>query len=435
MAAPATVEQPSHARYGAVAFGVALAFITYIDRVAISQAAPAISRELRLTTIEMGYVFSAFGLTYALLEIPSGWLCDRIGPRKVLTRIVLWWSFFTAATGWVWNLQSLLITRLLFGAGEAGCFPGLAKSFSAWLPRSERPMAEGIKATSARWGAAFTPYLIVSLYRFFTWRETFVLFGGIGVIWAAAFYWWYRDDPAAHPGVNQAELALLADRKAELGEVTGGAPWRKFLSSRSAWALCIQWFCHYYGFYFYITWLPTYLLQARGLNLKQGALLAGLPMLSAGFGSLFCGWLAPRMAVWTGSMARTRRVLAYIAYGGASAMLLLFTSIQDPVWAMAAMSLSAFAAELSGPISWTTAMDLGGRYVGTLSAAMNMTGHFGGSVAPTLIGYILVETGYQWTIAFYCSAAIYSIGALCWMLIDPVTSLDSGQDVALRTGK
>jgi sugar phosphate permease len=187
----------------------------------------------------------------------------------------------------------------------------------------------------------------------------------------------------------------------------------------------VQWFCHYYGFYFYITWLPTYLLEARGLNLQQSAILAGMPMLAAGFGSLFCGWLAPRMAALTGSVARTRRLLAYVAYGGASAMLLLFTSIHDPFWAMGAMSLSTFAAELSGPISWVTVMDLGGRYVGTLSAAMNMCGHFGGSVAPTLIGYILVSTGYNWTVAFYGSAAIYSAGALCWMLIDPVTSLDT----------
>ena len=121
----------------------------------------------------MGYVFSAFGLTYALLEIPSGWLCDRIGPRKVLTRIVLWWSFFTAATGWAWNLPSLLVTRLLFGAGEAGCFPGLAKSFRTWLPPSERPMAEGIKATSRALGRRLHAVPTVTLYRVVSWRAAF----------------------------------------------------------------------------------------------------------------------------------------------------------------------------------------------------------------------------------------------------------------------
>src|SRR6266436_2075934 len=171
MAAPATVEQPTRARYRAVAFGVALAFITYIDRVAISQAAPAISKELGLSTMQMSYVFSAFGLTYALLEIPSGWLCDRIGPRKVLTRIVLWWSFFTAATGWVWNITSLAVTRFLFGAGEAGCFPNLTKTFTTWLPEDERVRATGIMWLSARWGGAFTPLLVAPVIVWVGWRH------------------------------------------------------------------------------------------------------------------------------------------------------------------------------------------------------------------------------------------------------------------------
>lgn len=425
MSAPLPAEQPTSARYRAVAFGVALSFITYIDRVAISQAAPAISKELGLNAIQMGYVFAVFGVTYALLEIPSGWLCDRIGPRKVLTRIVLWWSFFTAATGWAWNYPSLLATRLLFGAGEAGCFPGLAKSFRTWLPQSERAMAEGFKATAARWAAACTPFLLVKLFHYVSWRGAFSIFGAIGVAWAVAFFWWYRDDPAQHRGVNKAELKILAHDQEERARPLGATPWRSFLGSRSAWALCVQWFCHYYGFYFYITWLPTYLLKARGLSLQQGALMAGMPMLSAGVGSMFCGWLAPRLARSPGSVAWTRRLLAYCAYGGASAMLLVFTSIRDPFWAMCAMSLSAFAAEFSGPISWTTVMDLGGRHVGALSAAMNMMGHLGGSVAPATIGYILEATGYHWTIAFYASAAIYSAGAICWALIDPVTSLDT----------
>src|SRR5437667_4604395 len=201
----------THARFRAVAFGVALAFITYIDRVAISQAAPAIARDLRLSTIQMGYVFSAFGLTYALLEIPSGWLCDRIGPRKVLTRVVLWWSFFTAATGWVWNLGSLLVTRFLFGAGEAGCFPNLAKMFTNWLPQAERSRAVGVMWLSARWGGAFTPLLVVWVFSFMSWRHAFELFGVIGIFWAIWFYGWFRDNPRDHKSVNATELELLED--------------------------------------------------------------------------------------------------------------------------------------------------------------------------------------------------------------------------------
>jgi MFS family permease len=160
-----------------------LAFLSFLDRAAISQAAPAIMRDLHLNTAQMGLVFSAFGLTYALCEIPSGWLCDRFGAPRLLTRVVLWWSFFTAATGWAWSYPSLVATRLLFGAGESGCFPGLARLFRARLSPTERNSAEGIKAAAARWGAAITPVLMAALYAFFNWRMVFVLFGMVGVLW------------------------------------------------------------------------------------------------------------------------------------------------------------------------------------------------------------------------------------------------------------
>src|SRR5215831_14709906 len=229
MPAPRPSEQPTHARYKAVAFGVALSFITYIDRVAISQAAPAITKELGLTAIQMGYVFSAFGLTYALLEIPGGWLCDRIGPRKVLTRIVLWWSFFTAATGWVWNATSLVVTRALFGAGEAGCFPNLTKTFTTWLPERERVRAQGIMWLSARWGGAFTPPLVALVMSWVGWRHGFEIFGGLGVIWAILFYCWYRNNPMENPKLNAAERELLREASVNASG-HGDVPWGLFVT-------------------------------------------------------------------------------------------------------------------------------------------------------------------------------------------------------------
>ena len=160
------------------------------------------------------------------------------------------------------------------------------------------------------------------------------------------------------------------------------------------------------------------------MDMRQGAMLAGLPMLCAAAGSLTCGWMIPRVARLTGSLAKTRKWMGYVAYGGASLLLLLFTTIDDPIGAMVVMSLSAFTVELSGPVSWTTAMDLGGRYVGTLAAAMNMMGHLGGSVAPAVVGWTLAATGNNWTVTFYFSAGVYLLGVVCWMWIDPVTSLD-----------
>jgi MFS family permease len=403
---PANVRPSAGARRQVVAFGMTLAFLSYLDRACISQAAPMIVRDLHFNTIQMGYIFSAFGITYAAMEIPSGWLIDRFGPRLVLTRVVICWSFFTAATGFAWNFASMLMARLLFGAGEAGCFPGLAKTFSDWLPAEERARAEGWKASSARWGAGAAPLLMVALYASLGWRATFVLFGAIGFVWAGFFYFLFRNRP---------------DRGASIA--AGRPPWRLFLRSRSAWALCLQWFCHFYGFYFYVTWLPTYLLEARGVELKHGAILSGLPLLSAGCGCLFAGYLLPPAARRWG-IVHARRAFALVAYGGAALLLLLFTSIHDPNLAMMVMSLSSFVVELSAPVTWTTAMDLGGEWVGLLTGMMNTLGQLGGSVAPTVIGYLLAASGNNWILAFYASAALYALGGLCWLVLDPVKRLD-----------
>ncbi len=389
-----------------VAFGAALAFLSFLDRAAISQAAPAIAKDLHLNAIQMGLVFSAFGFTYAACEIPSGWLCDRFGARRLLTRVVVLWSILTAATGLVWNLPSLLVTRLLFGAGESGCFPGLARVFRTWLTPQQRNSAEGIKAASARLGAAITPVLMAVLFAYMNWRRIFALFGLVGIVWAALFHRWYRDAPAtAEPPHWDAAF------------------WRMLVSSRSVWALGIQWFCHYYGFYFYITWLPIYLYQARGLDLRHGSLAASLPLFAAGFGSLAAGWTLTALTRRLRSVSGARKLLGYAAYGGAAALLALFTWISNPVLAIAAMSLSSFAAEFSAPISWTSAMDIGGERVGTVAGFMNMLGHFGGSVAPAVTGFLLAWAGNGWHIAFWTSAAIYAAGGICWLFIDPVTPL------------
>ncbi len=419
--------RPSRERLKVVGFGLALAFITYIDRAAIGQVAPALSRELRLSPLQMGYVFMAFGVAYSIFELPSGWLGDRIGPRKVLLRIVLWWSFFTAATGWAGSFASLLITRFLFGAGEAGCFPNLAKCFQTWLPFRERLKAEGLKAAGARWGGAVTPLIFVFLLQWFAWRAIFQLLALIGGVWATAFYFWYRDDPRDNRNVNEAELALLAQSR-RIAAARGNPPWRVFLSSRSAWLLWTQWFCYSYGFYFYLTWLPTYLQQARHLDLHRSAILAGLPLFSAGAGSIFSGWTCAAMMRRTGKIAAVRRGMAFCGFGCAAACLSAFMYIRNPVWAVAALALSSFAAELSGPVSWTTCMDLGGRYVGSLAGGMNTLGQLGGAVAPAVIGYVLERTNHNWTFAFTISVAVDLCGILCWALIDPVTPLDNDND-------
>lgn len=411
-------EKPTAIRRGIVAFGAGIAFLSFLDRAAISQASPFISRDMHLSPAQMGLVFSAFGFTYAAFEMPSGWLCDRFGARRLLTRIILLWSLFTAATGVAWNFSSLFLFRLLFGAGESGCFPGLASMFRIWLPPKERNSAEGIKAACARWGAAIVPAVFAILYRWFSWREVFFLLGLIGAATAWLFVRWYRDNPREHPSVNAAELALVPAACPRKHQATSTV-WKAILRSRSVWALGGQWFAHYYGFYFYITWLPIYLVRARHLDVRQSALAAGLPLFTAGLGSLFAGWATSALTTRLGSTQRARKWMGYISYGGAAALLVAFTWIQSPAIAVIVMSISSFAAELSGPISWTTAMDIGHENVGAVSGLMNTLGQLGGSVAPAATGLLLALTGNGWLLTFYLSALIYAAGALCWSIIDP----------------
>lgn len=414
--------KPTRARYWVVVFAVTLAVIQYVDRVAISQAAPYVSADLSLSPKEMGYVFSAFTLAYALFEIPAGYYGDRIGPRLVLMRIVLWWSFFTAATGWAFNWISLVITRFLFGAGEAGCFPNLTKAFSRWLRPEERSRAQGILWMSARWGGAATPMLVYAALQFVTWRQAFGLFGLVGVVWAICFFAWYRDDPRRHKSVNAAEADLLPKpTAAEQGHVN--VPWGLLARSRTVWFLGAQYAALSYGWYFFVTWFPTYLLKERGMDLKQSALLSGLPLLLGGFGALVAGWLLPVLSRKLGSTRRARCGLAFCSMSAAGILLSLSTTVNNAYIAVAVIAVASFCNDLTLPGSWTSCMDVGGRFVATLGGAMNMLGNFGGFLSPIIIGYIVEATG-QWTLAFYVTTAVYLLGAVLWLFLDPVTPLE-----------
>ena len=438
---------PTRTRYWVIVFAITLAIIQYIDRVCISQAMPDIAKDLRLTDGQKGAVFSAFALAYSLFEIPTGWLGDRIGARKVLMRVVLWWSFFTAATGWAWNHVSMVVTRFLFGAGEAGCFPNLTKAFSAWLPKSERTRAQAIMWMGARWGGAFTPLLVVSVMAFMNWRSAFLVFAMLGVVWTIVFYWWFRDNPRDHKSVNAAELELLKDNAQNVAG-HGDVPWRELVTRPTMWLLWAQYFCLSYGWYFYVTWLPTYLKDVRGMEFKSNpvmnwlagvlegslspeltlkvlaAAMAGIPLLFGGFGSLVAGTVSSRWLARGGNVVRVRRFFGVLGFTGASALLMTSFYLKDPLLAMLSMGMASFCNDLTMPGSWTTCMDVGGKFAGTVSGSMNMMGNFGGMAGPLVVGLVLANTNRDWQLTFAISSVIYFLGAICWLFIDPVTPLE-----------
>lgn len=445
--AAGTPGPPSRARYWVIVFAIALAVIQYIDRVCISQAMPAIAKDLSLSDVAQGAIFSAFTLAYALFEIPTGWLGDKIGARRVLLRVVLWWSFFTAATGWAWNYSSMVVTRFLFGAGEAGCFPNLTKAMSAWLPKRERTRAQAFVWMGARWGGASAPLLVVAVMAFVSWRWAFLVFAFLGLAWAAVFRWWFRDNPREHPSVNAAEVELLRENEENVSG-HGDVPWGKLVGSPRIWLLGGQYFFLSYGWYFFVTWLPTYLRDARGLEIKSnvfmhwlaGALqgvcspelalkilaatLAGMPLLFGGFGSLFAGAVSNRLIARGASVAVVRRSFGVVGLAGAAALLMVSFYVRDPLVAMLSMGFAGFFNDLTLPGSWAACMDIGGKFAGTVSGTMNMLGNLGGMAGPIVVGWVLMLTHHDWRTVFVVMSAIYSLGAFCWLLLDPVTPLE-----------
>lgn len=413
------------ARHWVIVFAVTLAVITYIDRVCISKAAPLIQTDLGFSKKEMGYVFSAFTLAYALFEIPGGWLGDKLGPRRVLSRVVTFWSVFTMATGYAWNLGSMLVCRFLFGAGEAGAFPNMTKMFTIWLPQRERGTALGIMWLSARWGGSFTPFLVLWVLQYLSWRQAFTVFGVLGVVWAVVFRLWFRDNPRDHPQVNEAELALLDGAEKNLDR-HAVIPWRAFFTSRTVLLLWLYYFCLSYVWYFYITWLPTYMTEALHLEGANSALLGGLPLFLGGIGCFAGGWIARRLTGAVGGLGRARRMVAVTGMVAAGGLLIMATRLGNPVYAMVAMGVSGFFNDLSMPGAWGACMDVGGKAAGSLSGSMNMMGNLGGAVGPVVVPYLLAWTDNNWNVPIWVAAGTYGISALCWCFIDPTTPIVVG---------
>ena len=402
--------KPTRARYFVVLLAISLAVLSYVQRVAISQAKDPITRDLHVSTEQMGFIFGAFGLAYALFEIPMGLLGDRLGVRRVLTQIVLAWSVCTALTGAAWNVASMCVIRFLFGAGEAGCFPNLTRMLSAWMPARERVTAQALMWAFARWGGAVTPKLAFLCIALFGWRWAFVQFAAVGVLWCAVFVFWFRDDPAQHRAVNQAERELLKASRVLTTHRAGQAHWLSVLLTPPVLVLGLQYFCFSYVWYFYITWLPTYLHEGRGQSLASAATLAGLPLLFGGIGSLTTG-LAPKRL--------PRRAIAFGGFVATAILLVLVTRIQAVVPAMLAMGLASFASDLSMPISWDACVEIGGPYCATVAASMNMLGNLAGFAAPFIGGVILARTHGNWNLVLEVMAVLAFIAALCWLYLDP----------------
>ena len=397
---------PTRVRRSVVTIALALAILAYVQRVAISQAAGPISADLGLDKSEMGLVFGAFGLSYALFEIPMGLGGDRLGVKRILTRLVLAWSFFTALTGAAWNLTSMWVIRFLFGAGEAGCFPNLTRMLSQWLPRAERVKAQALMWACTRWGGAVTPPLVLLAINTVGWRWAFVVFGLLGVAWVMWFSRRFYENPADHPDVNDAERALLAESQALVAHASGS--WLTLLLRPQALLLCLQYFCWSYVWYFFVTWMPTFLGEVHGQSAAGMAGLSVLPLLMGGLGSLTAGLLP----LWV-----SRRLVAIASFTTVAALMALVPYAPNVWVAIALLAAIAFVGDMLVPISWNQCVELGQGYTATMGAAMNMFANFSGFLAPVVGGMLLKASGNDWTPMLWLMSGVAGLGAVSWIIM------------------
>jgi MFS family permease len=396
---------------------VAIYLITYMDRTVISSAAPVIQKELGFSLITMGWVLSSFRWGFTLFQIPGAWLGDKIGPRRALTLIVSWWSAFTCLTTLAWSATSMAVVRFIFGAGEAGAFPIATRSLSRWMLPAERGFAQGITHAGSRLGAAFTPPLVVMMMAMYGWRSPFLLCGGIGLLWAATWFIYYRDTPEQHRGVNSAELELIhAGAGGPRLRAGSKVPWGCILSSRTIWSLSLMYFCYQYALAVYLDWFPTYIKVFRGFTLTEMGLYASLPLLAGTAGDLAGGCLSDFLLRRSGNLKRSRRLVGIAGFLIAAIAILPATLTTDPkmcVW----FSCLAFAGlELTVGVSWAIPLDIAGDFAGSAASVMNMTGNIGGAISPAALAYLV--RAYGWNVPFLVTSALCLLGAVVYTQID-----------------
>ena len=410
----------SKTRYIVVFFMVTLAMVTYLDRACIGVMSEAIQRDLGLTKSQMGYVFAVFSLAYAGFEIPTAWWADRHGARTVLTRIVLWWSVFTMATAGAFNYTAILVTRFMFGAGEAGAWPCVARVFSRWLPHRERGTIKGVFFAGAYAAGSVTPVLVVHLMNdwHLSWRTILVGFGTIGFVWAYLFYRWFRDEPTEHPAVSEEERDLiLADRQVDAQLLRGWPYWSRLLSQRNMILLCLMYVPNAVTFYFCITWLPTYLKEHHHAEKSEIGFLAALPLFLSVGTQFLGGWLSDWIAARYG-LAAGRRVPAMLGYSLAAVFVVMTVYSTEPRMAALFIALAAASCMLSTAPAWGTVLDIGREHSAVVGATMNTAGQIGAVISPILVAKS-VEWFNDWNFPLMLLSGLFGIGAVCWLFIDP----------------
>lgn len=395
-----------------------LSIITYVDRVCIAVAGPRMQRDLGITPDLWGWVVGVFAISYAAFEIPSGALGDRIGPRKVLARIVVWWSVFTSLTGAVSSYGWLLVARFMFGAGEAGAYPNSSSTISRWFPTAERARAHGLVWMASRLGGAISPLLVIPIQTRWGWRASFWIFGIVGFIWAWVWYWWFRNTPAEKPSVTEAELNEIGAGPPAKHE---SLPWRRVLKNRNFLALLLMYHTYCWGAYFFISWMPTFLAQGRGFSDADLRTYSWIPFCFGAVANLAGGFVSDRLVRRVG-LRWGRRIVGLVGQTTAAVFMLATVLTDDKLTSVIFLGFALAGSDFMLPVAWAVCLDVGRKYAGAVSGAMNTAGQIGSFLTSVVFGYLVGAFG-SYNAPLVPGAAMLMVSAALWLKIDPTEQL------------
>ena len=410
---------------------VILGVVTFLDRINISVAGSEIIKDLNLTPLQWGWVQSAFILSYGLMQIPMGAFGDRQGHRKVLALIVLWWSLFTAFTGMAGVLASLLVIRFMFGIGEAGSSPCSTGVISRWFKKEEVGKAQGFVWAASRMGGALTPFVVIPVMTTVGWRTAFYLLGALGIVWAAVWYWYYRE-PNTHPNPpegREKECLNQGDRdNKDMKEATTpslregrGGLWHRILRSPQFWIICAMYFFYAFGSWFFFSWFPTFMELGRGFEKSELTYAVAVPFIMSMVGNIYGGYLTDKLSSKYG-LKIGRKTLGSTSLALSAACMFLAAFIPGKMAVFIFLSLCFGIFDLMLPSAWALCIDLGKHHAGTIAGAMNTAGNIGGFCCGILFGQLVQSSG-NYNLPLYMIAGMLIISSILFAFINPTKSI------------
>lgn len=387
--------------------------ILFVDRVNIATAAPLIKIDLHLSNTQLGLVFSAFAIPYAVFQLLGSWISDKFGPRLILSACCVIVGIATILTGVAGGFLSLIAARLALGLGEGAAFSTATRAMSTWTPAGRWGFAQGITHSFAHIGNALTPPLMIALFALITWRGSFIVMGSASLVWLVVWAWYFRNDPRTHPAITDADLAALPARAA------GGrhsVPWLR-LARRILPVTAVD-FCYGWTLWLFMSWIPTFFLENYHLNLKSSAMFTAGVLFAGVVGDTAGGVASDRLLRKTGSLVIARRSVIVAGFLGAFLFMLPVVLIHDLKTAAVCLSLAFFCAELIVAPIWSVPMDIAPRYAGTASGMMNTGFAVAGLVSPSSFGYLVDLTG-SWVIPFIASIVLLFCGAILALRLRP----------------